>query len=476
VTFAVLCVPQLDRMSNFAQSELAHHPVENRGNLTHAIPPAQALGVWLRGDYRFHPDPFALTVVLLAVTGVLAGLAFAWWVRRRDFALPAALVAAALIYWQATVQKNIYDEAKALAILAPLVALTIGTALAAVCAELPRGAHRARNALPRARAALLRAGAIVVLAATVGSSFLALRDGPVGPDAHASDLRGVRSLVQPSPVLHMDNDDFSHWYLSGIDVATGPLLYPRRTVAPTKKEWRRGDPFDFDSWPAKSLDLFRYAIEPNSAYRSSAPSNFELVRRTRWFLLWRRAGPTPKRRVLERKASPGATLDCDTARGRALARKDGVAAVLPRPIVRSWSAWRGGAQSAGQSASLRLRLPAGSWDVSLQYISSTGMDVRAPDLRATLPAHLGRIGPYWLVGTMRQERSGPATLRVTARRLPLVGRLLGATGFTRAHDVPGNLPLQRIAFTRAGASPRVVPLRKACGRYVDWYRVRKAGA
>ena len=86
-----------------------------------------------------------------------------------------------------------------------------------------------------------------------------------------------------------------------------------------------------------------------------------------------------------------------------------------------------------------------------------------PGLRTSLPAHLGRIGPYWYVGTIRQRHDGRLHMRFTARQHGLLGRVLGARGFTRAIDVPGNLPLQGIAFTRHGAHNRTVPLRPPAG-------------
>jgi hypothetical protein len=103
-------------------------------------------------------------------------------------------------------------------------------------------------------------------------------------------------------------------------------------------------------------------------------------------------------------------------------------------------------------------------------MSNTGLDVRAPGLRASMPPHLGRIGPYWPAGTLTHP-GGVARVRVSARRLGRFGRLLQGAGYTRALDVQGNLPLQAIAFTRHGARERLVPLARACGRYVDWYRL-----
>jgi hypothetical protein len=72
---------------------------------------------------------------------------------------------------------------------------------------------------------------------------------------------------------------------------------------------------------------------------------------------------------------------------------------------------------------------------------------------------------------VRAPRRGGLKVEVRARERGLLGRALGARGYTFAHDVPDNLPLQGIAFTRRGGKARHVPLRAACGRWVDWYRL-----
>jgi hypothetical protein len=459
VVAGVLAVaPQAGRLSDFSRSSFPHQAREGTGNLVHALSPLETFGVWLRADFRFNPDPFVLALVLGIAAVAAAAVALVWWVVRRDFALPAGIVSAGLIFWWATLHKNVYNQAKGLAIAAPLVALATTVALAAGW-RVPRFTWAVRSV------------AACLLLGMAASSFLALRDGPVGSDAHAADLASVRKLVHGRTVLTMDQDDFSHWYLRGIDLGTGPLLYPTLTVpVRQRKPWRVTRPFDFDSWPAHSLDRFDYVIEPRSAFRSSTPRSFRLARTTRWYWVWRRTRKTPRRRTIEPPNRPARVLDCTSGAGAEILRRGGVAGVIPRPVVRNWHAWQGQPRFAGQSGTLRVHLPAGRWDLSMQYISTTGMYVTGPGLHTTLPAHLGRIGPYWLVGTVSHPRRGNVRIRVSARRPPLAGRLLGARGLTRALDVPRNLPLQHVAFTRHGARERVVPVGEACGRFVDWYR------
>jgi hypothetical protein len=66
----VLVAPQSGRMVDFSRSSFAHQAIEGTGNLLHAISPVQALGVWLRADFRFNM-PTAVTIAV----GIAAGAA-----------------------------------------------------------------------------------------------------------------------------------------------------------------------------------------------------------------------------------------------------------------------------------------------------------------------------------------------------------------------------------------------------------------
>ena len=372
--FVVTAWPQAGRVLEFSQSSFAHEPKANTGNLVDGISPLQAFGVWLRSDFRFDM-PFGLTLGIGVVVVAAGLLAMAWWMRRRDFALPAGVVSAALIYWASTINKNVYNQAKGLAIAAPLVALMVGAALAAWSAQ-PRGRNveetRARLG-HRVRLAAMRAGALALLCAAAVSSFIALRDGPVSADAHASDLRPVRTLVRGQPTLNMDQDNFP-LVPGGRGPRDGAAPVPDANRPPRPgKPWRATQPLDFDSWSAGKLNQFRYVVEPRSAYRSATPPGFELARRTRWFWVWERTRKVHNRSVIEHGGHPAAVLQCGRRWGRAIARRQGVASVSPRPVVRDWRAWRGQPRLlAGQSAQLTVHLPPGKWDLSLQYSARWG--------------------------------------------------------------------------------------------------------
>lgn len=461
---AVLLVPESRRLSAFAGSAFAHEAPGGKGNLVGALSPLQGLGVWLHGDFRFRPEPYALTVALGCAAAVALVFAAVWWWRRRDLVLPATAVAALAVYGELTLGHGVYASAKGLAILAPAVAVTLAPPLL----DLWGGDREHRPGL-----VAMRALSLVVVAAAAASSFVALRDGPVGPEAHARDLDRLRPLVAGRRVLFLGFDDLAQWELRGAVLFTRPFLYAPHVAHPVSPAESSTDPLGFDSFAPDTLDRVDVVIEPAGAYRSAPPANFRLARRTRSYLLWARTGTTRERTPSTPAwgPAPGAVLDCADRSGRELATQAGVAGVLPRPVAAGADRWRGQAARGGDVATIRLQVPAGRWDVSLQYASDTGLRLEAPGLSTTLPATLDRIGPYWPAGTLTQRRSGPLTLRATARGPSALGRLLGAPGMTETPYVQGGLPLSGVALTRHGARPVTVPLRAACGRFVDWYRV-----
>jgi hypothetical protein len=476
--FLALVAPEVPRMITFAHSGYNREGSNVFGDLLHPLSPLEGLGIWPRLDFRFDV-PLASSGGVLALLALLALAAcLVAHVRRRDLLLPSALIVAAGIY-AVTGTRSPYTAAKALALVAPLVTVMLGRELL----MLLRSRARAKS-WSTLGAAVLAA----VLVAGAYSDLEVLRDGPVGPTAHERELALLRGLVGRRPVLFLGADDFVQWELRGADVATPPSPLYAKLVVPLRGDKAWHDPaspeppvttgrraglglaYDFDSVPSTVLDRFAFAILPRSAYTSEPPENWALVRTTSSYELWRRKGTTPARETLDEMDNPGAVLDCATAAGRAIARRRGIAMVRPAPVVGERFAWKGRVGYAGRSARQTLVLSAGRWDISLQYDSAGSIAVVGPGLRAVLPASLEPRGPYWFAGTIGVTRPGPVTIRVSYRPLGAVGRLVGAFGLTRAPVPTGLTALGRVVATRAPSRDRSIPLRQACGRYVDAYR------
>ncbi|MGZ6625187.1 MAG: hypothetical protein ACXVE8_06315 [Solirubrobacteraceae bacterium] len=482
VAFLVLVAPETSRMLAFARSGYNQEGSNVLGNLLRPLPALEATGIWPSADFRFN-------VPLASASGILAliasgALAFTLWrcLRRGEPALPAATVIA-IAMWGWTSLRSPYTASKSLALVAPLITLLLARE-ALLLMRVSSARHRSR-ALAAGFGALLAVGAY--------SDLKVLRDAPVAPSAHASELARLRPALGRQPALFLGADDYVQWELRGARVTTPPApLYTKAVVPLARTKARQDDPrlyrgargditfnrfaglglaFDFDSVPSRWLDRFRFVIAPRSAYASVPPSNWHLVARTRSYELYRRQGPTAPRLTLTEVDNPGAILDCRTKAGRAIARTPGVAMTRPAPIIGDRWWWKGRVGYAGTSTEMTLRLPRGRWGISLQYDSVAPATVHARGLNAALPANLEPLGPYWYVGSLAVRRARRVAFVLRYRRLPLLGRLLGSSGQTRAPTPTGLTPRGRLTATRLPVRDRPVALHDACGRYVDFYRL-----
>jgi hypothetical protein len=480
--FLVVVAPEIPRLMSFSHSGYNQETSTAFGNLLHPLPPQEALGVWPRLDFRFDVPVASVggIVALLAVAALVVCLVRL--VLRREFILPAAL-AVGIALWAVNAARSPYSASKALTVLAPVAMLILGNGFV----ELTR----TRRAISSWRAAPAAALA-VILGWAAYSDLELLRDAPVGPDAHPRDLARLRELVGKQPTLFLGADDFVHWELRSAQLATPPQpLYATTTVPlrvtktmqdPTQRRLAtnattlgrlagRGLGFDFDSVPTNVLDEFTFVVMPRSGYQSSVPPNWRVVARTDSYDLYRRTGPTRPYATLAEVDNPGVTLDCRTPEGRAVADLRGTALVRARPVIGERNQWRGDVGYAGRSTYQDLTLRRGRWTISLQYDAATGVTLRGPGLDATLPANLEPLGPYWSAGTVTVKRDGPVRIVVTFRALPAFGRLVGAQGLTRAPSPTGLKAVGRVTAVPAPVREAAIPLDRACGRYIDHYRV-----
>jgi hypothetical protein len=436
------------------------------GNFFGQLSPLEALGVWRHPDFRialsnqlFRPG------VLLALGVVAFGLVFCW--RRRDWALLAGALGAISVYAVARPFTAAYFNGKALVVLAPLLTLVALKALATLGSER---APAARRWVPLAATALL------ALYVGVGgaSSALALRGARVRPSDRGQDLAAFRHVVAGQPTLYFGRDNFAPWELRGARLrGFQPYDTPLGTGVPENPAKGKADAYlpavDVDSVDPAFIDLFTYLITPRTAYASQMPGNIRPIARTRWHVLWKRTGATLPRHHLAEGEAPGKVLDCNTASGRGLARQAGVAYIRPRPVVPGRGMWRtatgdlppGGIPWEalnGEERTQVLRLAPGTWDISLRYFSDVPLRLGAGALRSTLPAYTADETTFASAGRVHSD-GGSLTVRVD---VPARRRL--ATLRT--------VRLGTVAATRVDESGRLVPLARACGKYVDWYRLR----
>jgi hypothetical protein len=234
---AAAAVPEVGRMAEFASFETFNPSGPGLGNLFNPISPLEALGIWPSGDFRLDPGDGVVPAAgfylgeLLGLAALAYGLA--WFLRRREWAVPSALAAAVAIYAYAHFDGTPYQAAKATVIASPLAMLIAVRALLSPEQIVELGPVRGAVARTRAdssgvflrrQAAVGALLAVAFCAAAAACAVLALVNGPVGPATYSPaltelrpDLREGSTLVLASESLLADEHgrDYVVWELRG---------------------------------------------------------------------------------------------------------------------------------------------------------------------------------------------------------------------------------------------------------------------
>jgi hypothetical protein len=442
------------------------------------VSPLEALGVWPASNYRLDAPGGAHLTGLAGVIGVLAVIAgTAWWVRRRELAVPIGLSACIALYLAALPTSGDYSQAKALMIAAPLAMLV---AIRPLLAELPLPSGRTSSRIPSTNttARVVRVGwgllAAAFAAGAVYSSFLALRDAPVGPPGHGAELSAFLPVLRDQPVLYAGQDRYAPYELMGADTHVPLVEFPDADVAQNpEKPFDTGDaysPIDFDSFSRGTLNRFPYVITGRAAWNSQAPEGFRRIAETPSFLLWERTGEAPENRhVLLEGTDAGARAGCAAPEIRILLANRGRASLFPDTAIAPKAGWDAGGQlRTGESTAQAIELPAGRWRLSLQYFSPFALTLSAPGFRHELKAaldgqrpntiSLANNGQFWPAGVYA-SRGGPVRFTVTAAEPSFLQRLSGYSDAAHLGD---------LVAVRAGKR-RIVSLGAACNGWIDWY-------
>ena len=416
----------------------------NLGNLPGPLSAYEALGLWTFQDFRYVTVTFHQGELCALGLGAL-GFGFLWSLSRRQLVMPAAVAASAVIYWYVERTQSPYVAAKALVIAAPVV-MALGL----------RALLSRREGDPWGNAVALVVAALVCFFAAE-SSYLTLHTEPVQAPETARELTALHHRTGDAPILFLGVDDFASWDLrdSPVDSPASSISVSVGGVVPLEGKYS-GGALNFESIAPVELDIFPWVITTNTPYAGQAPANFRLIARERLYELWKRTGPTAPFSALAPPGQPGAILDCQTRLGRKLHASRGVANVMATPVVSP-----GASLEAGETQPITLRLPKGRWELSAQYISFFNLDFRAEGQHWTMPAYLGRNGPWFAVGAVTGRGvNSPVTLKTTVQRPSLLTGLRVTA-----------VSIYSIAATRIPDTRTIVPLKDACGKYVDWYRL-----
>jgi hypothetical protein len=451
------------------------------------VSPVEALGIWPASNYRLDAAggaPLAGLAGAIAVLALLVGVA--WWVRRRELTIPVALGACAVLYLVSLPFSGDYSQAKALMIAAPLAMLVairpLLTELGGRRADKSTGARHIGPSAPWFAGAA-RVGWAVLAVAFIGgsiySSLLVLRDAPVGPPGHGSELEAFLPIVHGKPVLYAGQDRYAAYDLLGADTHVPLVEFPDSDVSPNpEKPFDTGDaygPIDFDSFSHGTLERFEYVVTGRAAWNSQAPASFKRVAATPSYVLWKRTGPTPEdRHVLLEGTEAGALAGCAAPEIRILLANPGRASLFPGAVIGSKAAWgEGSILGTGARTAQALDLPAGSWNLSIQYFSPFDLTLSAPGFEEPLKAaldgqrpntiSLGNNGQFWPAGRYESD-GGRVKFTLAAADASTLQSLSGYDGKAYVGEL----------VAVPAAPHRIVPLAQACNGWIDWYESPEA--
>jgi hypothetical protein len=445
------------------------------------VSPVEALGVWPASNYRLDaPGGAQLTGLAGAISMLALVFGAAWWVRRRELAVPIGLAVCIALYLASLPSSGDYSQAKALMIAAPLAMLV---AIRPLLAELGRGVRWSPSAQRRNADRAARLGWTALAIAFIGgaaySSLLVLRDAPVGPPGHGAELRAFMPVLQGKSVLYAGQDRYAAYELLGADTHVPLVEFPDPEVSPNpEKPFDTGNaysPIDFDSFSTATLDRVPYVVTGRAAWNSEPPPNFRRIAATPSFLLWERTGKTPEdRHVLLEGTDAAAKAGCASPEIRILLSNPGRASLFGAPAMAPKLRWSPGeVLGPGESAAQTVDLPAGRWRLSLQYFSPFGLTLTAPGFREELvPAldgqrpntiSLANDGQFWPAGELVSD-GGPTRFTIAAD---------DPTALQSFSGYAGKAQLGNLVAVPAGPR-RHVPLGGACDAWIDWYESPEA--
>lgn len=257
---------------------------EELGHLAGPLDTAQALGIWLSGDFRYRTTDAELPqTVLLWMAGIAALLALGWAIRRRHWGpllvfLTFVPTSAYLLYRGTT-----YADSKVLIIASPACLML------AILGAVSLWSGRWRPLAAIASAALL----IGVL----WSSALAYHDVSLAPYARYSEMLDLNDrLAGRGPVFLGEYDEFAQYMLRDTGVFSPPdapvdyrgAPYHPDALRDLKRRPSVKTPVDSDDLTQPYIQSFRHLILRRGPATSRPPANFELVSRERYYDVWRR--------------------------------------------------------------------------------------------------------------------------------------------------------------------------------------------
>lgn len=271
------------------------------GNLRGPLSIFQALGIWPSGDFRFHPEPGVVTVVLvaLAIGAALLGL----WTARRQRAERPLLYASALLAMAAiVVLGSPWAAGKALATASP-IALSLAALGVLAALRLDRVA-----------------GGVLVVAIAGGvlwSNVLAYGGVNLAPYGVLHELQGIgHRFAGQGPTLMTEYNPYgARHFLREADGEGASELRTRKVSLREGGEVAKGLSVDTGELSPAGLFEFRTLVLRRSPLRSRPPLPYRRVWKGDYYEVWQRpeGETTPPEYISlgdESRDEPSAVPDC----------------------------------------------------------------------------------------------------------------------------------------------------------------------
>src|SRR5215211_3881559 len=161
---------------------------------------------------------------------------------------------------------SIYVEAKALAVMSPLLVMAMLLGLLARSWTPDDDPRDRRGAEPSGHWQFVRGRNVtvaryvlggIVAACLAASAFLALRAAPVGFDQRGAELEGLSGLIPNDSVVFFGVDRFSGYWLRGTLMRSPGGYVPAEVKPRRSKVWQQGQSMDFDTLRPQTLDDFQ---------------------------------------------------------------------------------------------------------------------------------------------------------------------------------------------------------------------------
>jgi hypothetical protein len=323
-TAALVALPALAQATTWLDRDnvASWRSGDRLANLVQPLSPAQVVGIWPSGDFRFRPDDYAATAILIVLVGGLAALGVLSWARRRAWsplALGASSLAGAAALWGFG---SPWIEAKAFATASPFVLLAASAGVVWLF-------ERERRVEALVAAAAVAGGVLWSNVLAYDGAWLAPRDQLVELEAIGERFAGqgpaLMTEYQPYGVRH---------FLRGLDAEGAAELRRRPVHLRDGSTLPKGAYANVDDIALGDLLVYRTLVLRRSPVESRPPSAYRLRRRGRWYEVWQRAAvPTPiaEHVPLGGASGPAAVPGCGEVRRLARGGRD--VAAVPREGV-----------------------------------------------------------------------------------------------------------------------------------------------